>query len=793
MLCRFFARAAFAASLAVAGVFAAPASSAERAMIVLDASGSMWGQIDGEAKITIARRVLGEVLGTLPQDIELGLMAYGHREKGQCSDIEILVPPGHGSVGAIAAAAEGLRPLGKTPLTESVRRAAEELKYTENKATVVLVTDGIETCQADPCALGRELERLGVGFTAHVVGFGLSAEEGRQVACLAEETGGLYLPAADAGGLGAALQEPFAEFAEAAEPDPVQPPPPAERPEASLVAPESIEIARTFDVTWEGPGEDRDTIELFDPAARNGEGVRIGARRLINGDFEAKSVTLTAPVRPGTYELRYSWQGDREKPLAVRTIEVVEAEVSLDAPANVSIGKDFTVSWQGPGATRDSIRIFDPAAKGGRGETLRSKRLIHGDVDNRQVTLTAPAEPGFYRLQYHNGDSGEVLAAREIEVLEAPVSLEAPDEVGIASSFAVKWEGPGAVRDAVEIYDPEAKGGRGERLATARIVNGDVDAQTVRLIAPAKPGAVQLRYWNGDSGLVLATRPITIVETEVALSAPDEVAMGTTFEVQWVGPGADRDAIEIYDPAAKGGRGERLASARIVNGDFDARTVKLIAPARPGEVQLRYWNGSSSVVLATRSLTVVAMEVSLSAPDTAPMAHVLKVGWVGPGADRDAIEIFDPEAKAGRGQILKSARVINGDIDARTVELVLPARPGSYLLRYWSGDSSTVLATRPIAVEPVDVSLDAPASVTAGELFDAGWVGPGAARDSIQIYDPAAKNGRGQVLASKRLINERYDEKTVSIEAPEAQGNYLLRYHNGDSDLVLAEQPIVVE
>ena len=792
MFRRTFSRTMAAAILLMVGVSATPAHSAERAMIVLDASGSMWGQIDGEAKITIARRVLGEVLGTLPEGIELGLMAYGHREKGQCSDIETVVAPGPGSVGAIAAAAEGLRPLGKTPLTEAVRRAAEELKYTENKATVVLVTDGIETCQADPCALGRELERLGVEFTAHVVGFGLSAEEGRQVACLAEETGGLYLPADDAGELGAALQEPFTEIAEASEPEPVQPPP-AERPEASLLAPETIEIAQKFDVTWEGPGEDRDTIELFDPAARNGEGVRIGARRLINGDFEARSVSLTAPVRPGTYELRYSWQGDRDKPLAVRPIEIVAAEVSLDAPANVPIGKDFSVTWDGPGATRDSIRIFDPAAKGGRGDTLRSKRLIHGDFDKRQVSLIAPAEPGFYRLQYHNGDSGEVLASREIEVLEAPVSLQAPDEVAIGSSFTVEWEGPGAVRDAVEIYDPEAKGGRGERLASARIVNGDVDARTVKLIAPATPGSVQLRYWNGDSGMVLATRPLTVVETEVSLSAPDEVAMGTTFEVEWIGPGADRDAIEIYDPAAKGGRGERLASTRIVNGDIDARTVKLIAPARPGEVQLRYWNGSSSVVLATRLLTVVAMDVSLSAPDSAPMAHVLKVGWAGPGANRDAIEIFDPEAKAGKGQVLRSARIINGDIDGRTVELVLPAQPGSYQLRYWSGDSSTVLATRPIAVEPVDVSLDAPASVAAGELFDAGWVGPGAARDSIQIYDPAAKNGRGQVLVSKRLINDRYDEKTVGIEAPEAPGNYLLRYHNGDSDLVLAEMPIVVE
>jgi Ca-activated chloride channel family protein len=84
--------------------------------------------------------------------------------------------------------------LGKTPLTEAVRRAAAELKSTEEKATVILITDGIETCEADPCALGAELEASGVDFTAHVVGFGLTAEEeGKAVACLAENTGGKYI------------------------------------------------------------------------------------------------------------------------------------------------------------------------------------------------------------------------------------------------------------------------------------------------------------------------------------------------------------------------------------------------------------------------------------------------------------------------------------------------------------------------------------------------------------------------------------------------------------------------
>ena len=118
----------------------------------------------------------------------------------------LIVPPAAGTAGAITEAANALKFLGKTPLSEAVRRAAGELKSTEAKATVILITDGIETCEADPCALGAELEASGVDFTAHVVGFGLTAEEGKKVACLAENTGGKYIQASDAKALEEALK-----------------------------------------------------------------------------------------------------------------------------------------------------------------------------------------------------------------------------------------------------------------------------------------------------------------------------------------------------------------------------------------------------------------------------------------------------------------------------------------------------------------------------------------------------------------------------------------------------------
>ena len=198
-----------------------------KSIIVLDASGSMWGQIDGRAKLEIAREALGSVPAGMDPATEIGLIAYGHREKRNCADIELIVPPGPGTAAAITEAANTMKFLGKTPLTDAVRQAAAALKSTEAKATVILITDGIETCEADPCALGAELEASGVDFTAHVVGFGLTEDEGKAVACLAENTGGKYIQASDAGQLVEALKTTVAVAVAEPAPMPVAVPVPA--------------------------------------------------------------------------------------------------------------------------------------------------------------------------------------------------------------------------------------------------------------------------------------------------------------------------------------------------------------------------------------------------------------------------------------------------------------------------------------------------------------------------------------------------------------------------------------
>jgi Ca-activated chloride channel family protein len=175
-------------------------------IIILDASGSMMQKIEGNrTKIDIAKQVVGDLVGNLDPQIEVGFMVYGHRSKGDCDDIELMVPPEVSDHEMILKRLRQIQPKGRTPICGSVEKAADALRYTEDKVSVVVVTDGEETCGGDPCSLGKKLKERGVDFKAHIVGFGLEKGEGAGLRCLADETGGMYLEARDSATLTTAL------------------------------------------------------------------------------------------------------------------------------------------------------------------------------------------------------------------------------------------------------------------------------------------------------------------------------------------------------------------------------------------------------------------------------------------------------------------------------------------------------------------------------------------------------------------------------------------------------------
>ena len=170
----------------------------QNSLFILDASGSMWGQINGKPKISIAKDVMGKLISELPDSARVGLIAYGHRRKGDCNDVETLVKLGGNQKQSVLNAVKGLNAKGKTPLTRSVNQAIDMLRSEENASTVVLISDGIESCGGDPCATVKAAKTSGVNFILHTVGFGLSKKESAQLQCMAEASGGEYFQANNA-------------------------------------------------------------------------------------------------------------------------------------------------------------------------------------------------------------------------------------------------------------------------------------------------------------------------------------------------------------------------------------------------------------------------------------------------------------------------------------------------------------------------------------------------------------------------------------------------------------------
>ena len=90
-----------------------PILASSNVLFILDGSGSMWGQLDGTAKIETAKKVMSSLLSDLPKNVNVGLMAYGHRSEGDCKDVQLLVPIASNSADKLTKQINAIKPKGK--------------------------------------------------------------------------------------------------------------------------------------------------------------------------------------------------------------------------------------------------------------------------------------------------------------------------------------------------------------------------------------------------------------------------------------------------------------------------------------------------------------------------------------------------------------------------------------------------------------------------------------------------------------------------------------------------------
>lgn len=213
-------------------IFLSGTSSASNLLFILDASGSMWGKVDDRFKIEIAKTALTELVGQLPADSRYGAMVYGHRYDREapesCTDIQLVSPIAGAQRDMVRAWLSDINPKGQTPMAEALERSRDAFAGLEaENNNVVLISDGEETCDGDPCAAAASLVESGINVRVHVVGFDVGATEREQLECIARSGQGEYFSADSTEGFGTAVSEAIiVAQAETPEPEPAPAPEP---------------------------------------------------------------------------------------------------------------------------------------------------------------------------------------------------------------------------------------------------------------------------------------------------------------------------------------------------------------------------------------------------------------------------------------------------------------------------------------------------------------------------------------------------------------------------------------
>ena len=175
-------------------------------LFLLDASLSMKEKIGRDEhgnkiqKIDSAKQVLQKALLKIPTNVSLALRVFGQiggMGPLACQATALLVPPGTGNRASIIRRVRGIIPTGLTPLTYALHQAAEnDLRRVKGRKTIILITDGVDTCGHDPCAYIKTLASKGIKLRVDVVGLDIRRDNAKKkLGCISKSSGGKYYDA----------------------------------------------------------------------------------------------------------------------------------------------------------------------------------------------------------------------------------------------------------------------------------------------------------------------------------------------------------------------------------------------------------------------------------------------------------------------------------------------------------------------------------------------------------------------------------------------------------------------
>lgn len=167
-----------------------------RILFVFDASFSMFGQWQSGMKMDLAKKLLSEFLDSIKgssgtENLELAFRAYGHqvplRPQRSCTDTKLEVPFGKDNITAIKNRLKTIVPKGTTPIAYTLEQCANDFPTASSSGTrniVILITDGIEECDGDPCAVSLALQKKGIVLKPFVIGIGLDQSYINSFGCI---------------------------------------------------------------------------------------------------------------------------------------------------------------------------------------------------------------------------------------------------------------------------------------------------------------------------------------------------------------------------------------------------------------------------------------------------------------------------------------------------------------------------------------------------------------------------------------------------------------------------------
>ncbi len=160
-----------------------------RILFVYDASQSMSGKWETGTKMQVAKKLLMQMLDSLSQvqNVELALRVYGHQSyvpPQDCNDTKLEVPFGKDNIAQIKRRLNQITAKGTTPIAHSLYLSGNDFPDTKARNIIILITDGIEACDGDPCAVSRALQKKGIFLKPFVIGIGLDVELKKTFECV---------------------------------------------------------------------------------------------------------------------------------------------------------------------------------------------------------------------------------------------------------------------------------------------------------------------------------------------------------------------------------------------------------------------------------------------------------------------------------------------------------------------------------------------------------------------------------------------------------------------------------